>query len=77
LSRERLKTSAKLSVLDTLNELPSKQDLLDDVAKEIREKWLKKVLIVPGDVSKEDVATLVDMMVKELGGLDVVSALLF
>jgi NAD(P)-dependent dehydrogenase (short-subunit alcohol dehydrogenase family) len=60
----------------TLNDLPSKQDLLDNVAKEIREKWGKKVIIVPGDVSKEeDVATLVDTTVKEMGGLDVVSTL--
>jgi NAD(P)-dependent dehydrogenase (short-subunit alcohol dehydrogenase family) len=61
----------------TLNDLPSKQALLDDVAKEIREKSGKKAIVVPGDVSKEeDVAALVDTAVKELGGLDVVRALL-
>jgi NAD(P)-dependent dehydrogenase (short-subunit alcohol dehydrogenase family) len=55
-----------------LNDLPAKHEQLSAVAKEI-EGLGRKTCIVPADVSQEDqVKQMVDSVVEDLGGLDVV-----
>jgi NAD(P)-dependent dehydrogenase (short-subunit alcohol dehydrogenase family) len=58
-----------------LNDLPSKLSLLEEVEKEIHEKYGPlKTVIVPADVTKEtEVIKMVEDVVEKLGGLDVVS----
>jgi NAD(P)-dependent dehydrogenase (short-subunit alcohol dehydrogenase family) len=58
-----------------LNDLPSKLSLLEEVEKEIHEKYgSSKTVIVPADVTKEDeVIKMIEGVVEKLGGLDVVS----
>ena len=54
-------------------DLPSKRGQLEAVAKAIRVKG-RRCLVLVGDMSvEEDVATIVDKTAGELGGLDVVS----
>lgn len=56
-----------------VNDLPSQQDGLEQLVKEI-EKIGRKAMFVTGDVSKEsDVQELVKKTVDVLGGLDIVS----
>jgi len=55
-----------------INDIASKQDFLSSLAEEIAAKG-RKACILPADVSKEEeVAGIVDTVVKELGSLDVV-----
>lgn len=55
-----------------INDLPQKSEQLEGLAKEIQEKGRRCVTFC-GDMSEEaDVKALVDKVVSELGGLDVV-----
>jgi NAD(P)-dependent dehydrogenase (short-subunit alcohol dehydrogenase family) len=57
-----------------INDLPQKREQLEGLAKEIREKGRRSVVFC-GDVSEEaDVKALVDKVVADLGGLDVMVA---
>lgn len=56
-----------------VNDLPSQQGLLDEVAKEVKQSLLGETLVVTGDVSsEEDVSRMVATCVEKLGGLHVV-----
>jgi len=58
-----------------VNDIPSKQNLLDEVVKEIEARG-RRSISVTGDVTKEeDVQNLVNITVDKLGSLDVVSYL--
>lgn len=55
-----------------VNDIPSKSEQLQKVVEEIAAKG-RRSCAVPGDMSKEeDVKTMIDKVVQELGGLDVV-----
>ncbi|KAK7460437.1 hypothetical protein VKT23_009157 [Stygiomarasmius scandens] len=55
-----------------INDIASKQDFLSSLAEEIAAKG-RKACILPADVSKEEeVAGMVDTVVKEFGSLDVI-----
>jgi NAD(P)-dependent dehydrogenase (short-subunit alcohol dehydrogenase family) len=57
-----------------INDIASKEAELAIVAEDIRSKG-RRVYVATADVSEEDqVKTMIDNVVKELGGLDVVSA---
>lgn len=56
-----------------INDIPAKIDALERVVNEIRTNSSRRVMSVPGDVSNEsDVKGVVEKVVQELGGLDVV-----
>jgi NAD(P)-dependent dehydrogenase (short-subunit alcohol dehydrogenase family) len=56
-----------------VNDVPSKIDALKELCEEIMAKG-KRSITIPADVSKEDeVKSMVDNVVENLGGLDVVS----
>lgn len=55
-----------------VNDVASKKDLLEELSKEIEEKG-RKAIVAAADVSVEsEVQAMVELTVKELGGLDVV-----
>lgn len=55
-----------------VTDISSKQDALDQVVEEIKSTG-RKAIAVTGDVSKEpDVQNIVEKVVKEFGGLDIV-----
>ncbi|KAF4566424.1 hypothetical protein EYR36_011850 [Pleurotus pulmonarius] len=56
-----------------INDIAPKQAALDQLVSEITSKTSRRAIAVPGDVSKDgDVKGIVDKVVRELGGLDVV-----
>ncbi|KAF9074583.1 hypothetical protein BDP27DRAFT_1415996 [Rhodocollybia butyracea] len=58
-----------------INDLGSKREQLEELAKEIKNKYGHEVSTVTGDVSKEkDVEGMVEFASKSLGGLDVMVA---
>ncbi|KAG9220122.1 hypothetical protein CCMSSC00406_0007183 [Pleurotus cornucopiae] len=58
-----------------INDIPAKIDALERVANEIRTNSSRRAISVPGDVSNEsDVKGIVEKVVQELGGLDVMIA---
>ncbi|KAF4584932.1 hypothetical protein EYR40_001758 [Pleurotus pulmonarius] len=58
-----------------INDIAPKQAALDQLVSEITSKTSRRAIAVPGDVSKDgDVKGIVDKVVRELGGLDVMIA---
>lgn len=58
-----------------INDIPSKEELLNEVAKEIRDRYGKKTAVVPCDVSEEGpVKEMIAKTAEVLGGLDVMVA---
>lgn len=57
-----------------VNDIPSKAENLEALKHQIIDDKGRKVVVVPGDVSKEDdVKAMIESVVESLGGLDVVS----
>lgn len=58
-----------------VNDIPSKQDYLDNVVEEIKKIGCKSISVIANVSEEEQVKAMIGKVVEELGSLDVVSIL--